>query len=230
MKKLILSLLLILLVYSLCSCGCDKYVSKYDENYVYDGESLIGVWQEKNPSEDEYQTYSFFSDGKVTRSVYSFGILMQYEEASYKVEGNNTLVVKWNNGYTDRNNFSITRKNVLVLCQVLDSQTLEMELIPYELEYNKSNSDILGSWKSIENKNEVFTFNENYTGKASGPLGEDSFLYSLKDSTLFISYEMDLNIKASVEAVTYKVEGDILTLRGKNADNSEIILTFERVK
>ena len=230
MKKFILCTLLLITILCVSACGCGKYISKYDENYVYDGESLVGIWQEKEPNEQEYQTYEFFSDGTVVRSVYSFGILMQSEEATYKIEGDNTMVVKWNNGYTDKNDFSITRKNVLVICQVLDSKTLEMELIPYELDYNKANNDIVGSWRSTENKNEIFTFNKDYTGKASGSMGEDSFLYSLKEDNLFISYEIDENIKAPVEAVSYKVSGDTLTLTGKNADGGEMILTFERVK
>ena len=190
MKKIILGILLLSLAICMSSCGCGKYVSKYDKNYVYDGKSLIGVWQENDINEQEYQTYEFFNDGKIVRKVYSFGIEMQQEEASYSIEGNNTIVVKWNNGYTDRNDFSITRKNVLVLCQVLDSKTLEMELVPYNLEYNKSNSDIVGSWRSLENKDEIFTFNSDYTGEASGALGGESFLYSLKGSSLFICYKI----------------------------------------
>ena len=230
MKKIIIALLLISLALGIASCGCDKYVSKYDKNYKYDGTSLIGVWQENEYEDQQYQTYEFFPDGKVICSVYSFGIKMHDINATYSVDGDNTLIIKWKDGLIDRNNFSISKKNVLVICQVLDSKTTEMELVPYDMNYNKSNANIVGDWRSKDNKTEVFTFNQDYTGKATSTVGEEHFLYSLKDSRLFISYKIDTNIMAPVDAVEYKIEGDTLTITGKTADGGSQVLTFERVK
>ncbi len=224
MKKLILGIFALLFVLLACSCGC----SKFDKNYVYDGKSLIGVWQEKELDDQQYQTYAFYEDGKIIKTVYSFGIEMQKIDATYTVEDDNIIIIKQDFG-TDMNNFSISRKKLLVLRPLFGTKDDEIELVPYKSEYNKSN-DIVGSWRSTSNKSEVFTFNSDYTGKASSTVGEDSFYYSLKDSSLFISYSMDIDIKAPVEAVSYKVEGDTLSLTGTNKDGSNLILTFERVK
>ncbi len=230
MKKIIIALLLISLALGIASCGCDKYVSKYDESYIYDGTSLIGIWQESEYKDQEYQTYEFFQNGKVICTVYSFGIEMQHIDATYSIDGDNTLVINWKNGMIDRNNFSISNKNVLVICQVLDSKTTEMELVPYNMEYNKSSNDIVGSWRSADNKTEVFTFNQDYTGSASNPTSSYSFHYSLKGTSLFISNEIIEGIMEPVETVEYKVEGDTLTLAGRTLDGSAQVLTFERVK
>ena len=230
MKKIISIIFLLIFALSIASCGCDRYVSQYDENYVYDGKSLIGVWQEKELNEQSYQTYEFFGDGRVICTTYSFGIKMQNRDETYSIDGNNTIVINWNDGLVDRNKFSITKKNVLVICQVLDSKTLEMELVPYNLSYNKSNSDLVGSWRSTDDKNEVFSFNADYTGKASGAIDEYDFHYSLKGSSLFISNELIEGVKNPVETVSYKIEGDTLTLSGDISDKETVVLTFERIK
>lgn len=225
MKKLILGMVLLIVILSACACGC----SKLDKNYVYDGKSLVGAWQEKNLDDQQYQTFEFFSDGTIIKTIYSFGIEMAKTEATYEVEDDNILIIKQASG-TDMNNFSISRKNVLVLCPLFGTKDDEIELVPYDSAYNKSNSDILGTWRSADNKTETFTFYEDYTGKAASTVGEDNFLYSLKDGNLFISYTMDIDIKAPVETVSYTVEGDVLTLSGTNQDGTTLTLTFERDK
>lgn len=231
MKRLFVAIILFAIALGICACGCsDGYVSKYDENYKYDGKALVGLWQENEHDDQFYQTYEFFSDGKVVCTSYSFGIEMQHIDAEYSVDGDNTLVISWGNGYTDRNDFSITDDNILVLCQVIDSKTSEMELVPYNLEFNKSNEALLGSWASNDNKSEIFTFNQDYTGVVTNGSSTYSFEYSTKGSSLFFSNQIIEGFKEAVETVDYKVEGDILTLSGKDADNKEVILTFERVK
>ena len=76
MKKLAFALCFVLLL-SLTLIGCDRYVSKYDENYVYDGESLLGKWQETSHNDEFYQVYNFTSKSDVILTSYSFGIMMQ---------------------------------------------------------------------------------------------------------------------------------------------------------
>lgn len=232
MKKIIVALLFIFVAMGICACGCDRYVSKYDEDYVYDGESLIGVWQESKYEDQYYETYSFSHDGKVQLTSYSFGIEMQRIDATYNVEGDNTLIISWErNGLpeTNSNDFSITRDGVLVLCQVVDSETTEMELVPYNLTYNEKN-DIIGSWRNTDKKDEIFTFNNDYTGRAGNNNISYKFYYSLKDSSLFMSVVTIDGFKDVVETMSYKIEGNTLTLTGTNADKSETILTFERVE
>ena len=69
MKKIILITIFIVCVVFLVSC------SEYDKNYVYDGESLIGVWQERDLDEDFYKIYEFKADGTVTQTCYTQGIV-----------------------------------------------------------------------------------------------------------------------------------------------------------
>ena len=126
----ILSLSLILI-----SCGDDEKESKYNENYVYDGTSLVGKWQESVQNDEFYQVYDI-SEDKIILTSYSFGIMMQEITATYHVEDNNTLVVAWGDGYVDRNKFSITNDKTVVITQVIASSTSEMELVPYNLEWN----------------------------------------------------------------------------------------------
>lgn len=232
MKKIILIALSILPIIIFASCGCDRYVSKYDKDYVYDGKSLVGIWQEIDYEDQYYETYEFTKDGKVFLTSYSFGIEMQKIDATYKVDGNNSLVIAWErNGApeTNTNDFSITNDGVLVLRQVVDSKTTEMELTPYNLKYNEKN-DIVGSWRNTDKKDEIFTFNKDYTGRAGNNNISYKFYYSLKDSSLFMSIVTIDGFKDVVETMSYKVEGNTLTLSGKNADKSETILTFERVE
>ena len=162
MKKF-LAIFLTVLSFALLLCACgDKYVSKYDEDYVYDGTSLIGKWRESKYSDDFYQVYKITED-EITLTAYSYGLVMQEITAEYTVEGDNTLVVSWGDGYTDRNEFSIAKGPVFVLTQVVDSSTNEMELVPYDLTWNTNNLDIVGTWVSDDNANDTFTFKSNYT-------------------------------------------------------------------
>lgn len=212
----------------LASCGEEK--SKYEDDYVYDGTSLIGTWQESDQNDEYYQTYTFTKD-KITLSSYTFGIKMQELIATYKVEGDNTLVVEWgNDGYVDRNKFSINKDSTLVIAQVYDSETSEMELVPYNLGWNKSNSDIVGSWVSKDYEGEVFTFKSGYTLLVEGFTDTYTMEYAIKGDTIAFGGEFVDGFKEEVTVMTYKIEGDTLTLTGQNKDESIIILTFEREK
>ena len=162
MKKLAFALCFILLL-SLTLIGCDGYVSKYDENYVYDGESLLGKWQETKLSDDFYQVYNFTTDKDVILTAYSFGIVMQEIEATYYVENNNVLVVEWGGGYVNKNSFSISKDGYLTITQVLEAEHNEMRLEPYNLEWNTNNDAIKGTWISNDYQGESFTFSAGYT-------------------------------------------------------------------
>ena len=212
----------------LVSCGEEK--SKYEDDYVYDGTSLIGTWQESDQNDEYYQTYTFTKD-KITLSSYTFGIKMQELIASYRVEGDNTLVVEWgNDGYVDRNKFSINKDSTLVIAQVYDSETNEMELVPYNLDWNKSNSNIVGSWVSKDYEGEVFTFKSGYTLLVEGLTDTYTMEYAIKGDKIAFGGEFVDGFKEEVTVMTYKIEGDTLTLTGQNEDESIIILTFEREK
>ena len=225
-------LAIITIVILVASCkGGDKYVSKYVEDYKYDGTSLVGKWQESSYKNEEYQTYEFFQNGDVICTIYSFGIEMGRIEATYKVDGDNTLLITWDgNPYPDRNKFSINKDNYLVICQVVDSSTLEMELVPYDMKYNVGENALIGSWISKENPLESFTFFEGYTGVSRGDGAEYDFHYSIKDSSIFFSFEIIDEIKSPVESMTYKIEENTLTLAGKDKDGKEITLTFEKAE
>ena len=230
MKRfLIISFAIICIVLTIASCvGEDK--DKFNENYEYDGVSLIGKWREREYSEDQYQIYEFLENGDVNCIIYSFGIEMGRFEASYTVEGKNTLSILWrDNAQKDTNQFSISENNVLILRGVA-SYTGEMALVPYDLTYNLSNDALLGSWQSKDNEDEVFTFNKDYTGYAQGSEGGYNFVYSTKNENVFIAVEAIDGIRHSVETMGYKVEGDTLTLSGKDKDKKDVILTFTRIK
>ena len=227
MKRLIAIFVLVFsLSLVLISCG-DKYVSKYDENYVYDGVSLVGKWVENNHDDEYYQVYEI-SDDEIILTSYSYGIEMQQILATYKVEGNNTLAVSWGDGYVDRNNFSITEDNIFVLTQVIASETGEMELIPYNLDWNTNNSDLVGTWVSNDYGGEIFTFKSNYKLVVEGASEIYYMEYAVSGSTLALGGEFVENFKEEVNVMTYKVEGNTLTLSGKNEDGTAVVLTFTK--
>ena len=91
MKKLIVTFIVVILACMFTSC------SKYDKNYVYDGTSLVGKWQEVDFEEGLYKIYEFKADGTVTYTFYTYGIVygddLNGVTQEYRVDGNNTLVL-----------------------------------------------------------------------------------------------------------------------------------------
>ncbi len=229
MKKLIFALT-VALSFVLLLSGCQKYVSKYDENYVYDGESLLGKWQEAQHDDEFYQVYNFTSSDDVTLTSYSYGIAMQEIEATYRVEGNNSLVVEWGDGYSNRNDFSISSDGYLTITQVLEAEHGEMVLEPYKLEWNTDNSDIKGTWVSNENKNETFTFGSSYTLTVEGETDVYKMPYAIKGDMVAFGGEFVDGFKEEVNVMTYKIDGDTLTLTGKDENGGSVVLKFTREK
>lgn len=227
MKKLFVAIILFVIVLGTCACGCsDGYVSKYDKNYEYDGTSLVGRWQESDVSDEDYETYEFFSDNTLLRIRYILGIEIGRISGTYEVTDKNTMHMLWDGSETKvLSTFSITDDNYLVFRR----EDSELELVPYSQRYNKSNNELIGSWESLDYKNEVFTFNEDCTGYASGASGKEDFRYSTKDSYLYTCTELILGTP-NIEAMKYEIDGDTLTLLGQVEDGTNTILTFKRVK
>ena len=52
--------------------------------------------------------------------------------------------------------------------------------------------------------------------------------YAVSGSTLALGGEFVENFKEEVNVMTYKVEGNTLTLSGKNEDGTAVVLTFTK--
>jgi hypothetical protein len=228
MKKVIFALTLALSFVLLLS-GCGRYVSKYDESYVYDGESLIGKWQESEHDDEFYQVYNFTSKTDVTLTSYSYGIVMQEIVATYRVENDNTLVVEWGDGFVNKNDFSISKDGYLTITQVLEAEHNEMVLEPYSLDWNTKN-DIKGTWISSDYKNEAFTFSASFVLTVEGETDTYKMPYAVSGDKLAFGGEFVDGFKEKVNVMTYKIDGDTLTLTGKGENGESVILTFTREK
>ena len=226
MKKLFVGIILLVIVIGACACGCDDgYVSKYDENYKYDGTSLIGKWQESDLSDEDYETYEFYSDNTLLRIRYILGIEIGRISGTYEVKDDNLMCMLWEgSGEAVYSTFSITDDYL-----VFRREGAELELVPFVQRYNKSNSELVGTWESLDYKNESFTFNEDCTAIAKGSEGTASIYYSTKDSYVYICTEF-VEGTPNIEAMEYEIDGDTLTLSGQGEDETTTILKFKRVK
>ena len=147
MKKLLVITVLILCAVFLVSC------SEYDRDYVYDGSSLVGVWQERDFDEKFYKIYEFKADGTVTQICYTNGIVndisLSGNVQNYSVEDSNTLVLTYENSANGKKTetrlkFSINGDRELVLHQ--DGDDLNV-LVPYSLSYDRPDkSPVIGKW------------------------------------------------------------------------------------
>ncbi len=189
MKKLVFTLIVILFACMMVSC------SEYDKDYVYDGTSLVGKWQEEDFDEGLYKIYEFKEDGTVTYTFYTYGIVYSADlngvTQEYRVEGNNTLVLvdNYNNGTNKietKVNFSIDEDNQLVLHD--DGEDINI-LHPYSLPYDDI-SPIVGKWISETEtdsgkiQKDLFWFLENgeclIFANVSGEIGDDVDEFSEK--------------------------------------------------
>lgn len=227
MKRFLAILFVVLsFTFVLVSCG-DKV--KYDENYVYDGTSLLGSWQERDFDDEYYQIYTFH-EKKVILTSYSYGIMMQEIEADYKIEGDNTLVISWGDGYIDRNDFSISKHPVLVISQIVSTNVDEMQLVPCNTGWNKDNSAIVGTWINDDNPLERFDFKSDYTLVVDGEYDTYSMPYAVKDDYLALGGQFIDGFKENVSVLNYKINGDTLTLTGVDKNEKDIVVTFTREK
>ena len=202
MKKLLLSLIMVIIVcVALTGCG------DYDKDYVYDGVSLVGKWQEADLDEGNYKVYEFYADGTVTYASCIYGMVPDgYVTAKYKVEGNNTLVLTERlNGkiMVSRMKFSISEDNVLVLVDEKTEDEIN-KLEPYKLGYDEP-SPIKGKWLSTtDDRTDLFWF------------GDDSECLVFPDARGEIGDNVDEFIKngeyAYIMTVLYSTEGSTVNL------------------
>lgn len=220
----------VLALLMLSSCG-----DLYNENYVYDGASLVGKWVDEELDSNSYDVYEFIDNENVVLTTNCRGIVLDRLEGTYTVEDNNKIVINSTFG-KEYIRFSITKDGRLVFLTLDDldrpSET-ERVMIAYGLDYNKGENNLIGTWKSLDNENEKFIFNEDFTGKSiglsdSGNVSEYKLYYSYKNSELNIIIEYMIGYEEMVRTTNYKIENNILTMSGEDKDGNIIEIKFER--
>jgi len=233
MRKILLMVSIIacfLVLLLLSGCG-----DLYDEDYIYNEGALVGKWVDEKLNENSYDVYEFIDNENVILTTNCKGIELDRLEGTYTVEDNNKLVInsKFGKEYI---RFSITKDGRLVILTLNDlDRPSEDERVmeKYALDYNKGENKLLGTWKSKDNENEKFIFNEDFTGKsvgltAKGDVVEYKLYYSYKGNELNIIIEYMIGYEEMVKTTEFKVENNILTMSGNDKDGKEIKLQFER--
>ncbi len=226
MKRIICFLLICLCVITLVAC------SDFDENYVYDGHSLIGKWREKEYKDSYYISYEFFDNGEVYLNQYNYGIEMSSIIGKYTVDTNEIVIDVTNYDKTIVHyeyKFCITDKGELIVLYLDDDQMKEKEmtLVPYDIEYNEDNSSLSGRWEDTNNRGEYWTFNEDYTGTVSNDEASYKMHYSIKKNKLYMAYEFVDGVKQGLVEFEYKIKNDTLTIKG-TFNGEKLEYTFER--
>ena len=219
MKKAVL--ILVLCCFALCLFACG---SKYDENYVYDGQSLVGKWQEEDIAYEDYYTYEFFADGKMELKQFIYGMEVSCEVGTYTVDGNRLEVLfREDDGRVSEieNKFSITSDGELVMVRLSTSnqmQEVETVYVPFEPVFNLKN-ELVGTWENTKEDGECWIFDGNYEITIPNEVKEEKMLYSIKDDTLYMLYLIDPGEhKLYLEEpmiFTYKIDGNTLKLYGE---------------
>ena len=173
MKKTLIFILISLCILSVVSLtGCKD---NYDEDYVYDGKSLIGKWVDDKLDSNSYDVYEFIDETKVILTTNCRGIELDKLEGTYTVTDNNQIVIQSKFG-KEYIRFSINKSGNLILV-VLDDMNRPAEgervMKKYDLNYNSGENKLVGTWKSLDNENEKFIFNEDFTGKSVGLSSKD---------------------------------------------------------
>ena len=92
-RYIIISAIVLLIIAAICVTACLIFGgSNFDENYRYDGHSLIGKWREKSYDEVSYISYEFYENGKVELKEYSYGIELKSTLGTYSVDVNKITV------------------------------------------------------------------------------------------------------------------------------------------
>lgn len=233
MKKTLILIILILCTLSLTTLvGCGGL---YDEDYVYDGNSLIGKWVDDELDSNSYDVYEFIDETKVILTTNCRGIELDRLEGSYTVTDNNQIVIDSDFG-NEYIRFSITKDGKLVL-MVLDDMNRPAEgervMKKYDLNYNNGENKLLGTWKSLDNENEKFIFYDDFSGKSvglnsKGEPAEYKIYYSYTDSEVNIILEYMIGYEEIVKTANYKIVDNILTMYGEDKDGNKIEIKFER--
>ena len=229
MKKIICILVILSALVFLISCN-DKL---FDESYVYDGSSLIGVWCEKDYDEANYYTYEFFENGRVVKSAYNYGIMASSIDGHYEAEGHLlTIKILLYSGVTDvqTNKFTITDERELALVYLDENLMKEEEnvLVPYKNNFNKDNSKLVGTWEDTENPGEMWQFNEDFSGSVYNSESSYKMFYSVTEKKLYMAYEFVEGIRQSLVEFKYSIKGDTLHLESK-INGTTIEYTFKKV-
>lgn len=227
MKRRIISIVLAF-VAVLTLASCKK--TGYDKKYEYDGHSLVGKWQNVNPDHSAYSVYEFGGGGEsyntATVTVYIYGIEAVKQEATYRVEDKNVLVLDFSDGLqnigSQKYKFSISDGKIYINDK--NNTTLE----PYNLSYNQDDK-IFGSWRDAEDSDNLWSFLSDYSGLVSDENSANNICYSTEGDTLnvfvnenFSSVNGEYTFSAeNVLRYKYKIEGNILTL---SIDGNEYVL------
>lgn len=210
MKKIsfVLVCLLLLCIFPLTSCN------KYDSKYVYDGTSLIGKWREESFDENNYKIYEFGDDGKASYRFYVCGIENKSYSVTldYKITDNNKITLIGDN-YFFEGFFSIKDKEAVMSDGKNDISVLEK----YDLTYNDTQKDILGSWKCTDDGvvwNVSFSDDGNGENTTSG--GKIKMLYSTKGNELYMIPIVDENsplvTSAQLIRLTFETDGETMKI------------------
>ena len=216
MKKIIILSLVILTIACLFSCG-----SKFDEDYVYDGHSLVGKWQEEDLNDEYYITYEFFADGTLIQTAYVYGIETEKEVGKYEAEGTTLTMIFDDNGSFVRieNKFSMSDDELVMVYLSKQNQMQETEAIyvPYEMEYNEENP-LVGTWENTAYKDELWVFGEDFVISIPGKERTEKLAYSIKGDTVYMLYMIDPGehkLYSDTPIVfTFDLDGDTLELDG----------------
>ena len=163
------------------------------------------------------------------------GIELDKLEGKYTVTDNNQIIIQSKFG-KEYIRFSITKKGKLVLI-VLNDMNLPAEgervMEKYDLDYNKGENNLIGTWKSLDDPNEKFIFNEDFTGKSvglnsKGEAVEYKYYYSYKNNEVNIIIEYMIGYEEMVKTSNFKIQDNILTMYGENKEGKKIEIKFER--
>ena len=88
---------------------------RYNEKYVYDGNSLVGTWREYEFDESFFQIYEFTRDKKVILKSYTYGIFDQELVGSYETSNTNTITISYSDKEKEQSSFSIDEGGRLVI-------------------------------------------------------------------------------------------------------------------
>lgn len=248
MKKLLSLFLICLSLFCLFSCGednnkdinagkddnSDAYADyTFNENYEYDGHSLVGKWQEKNYAAHSFVSYEFFENGDFEQVSYQYGIEFDRSKGTYTVEKNKFIVAFKNyDGTTEyvENKFNITDKGeILMLYLDLSNQMVEkkMVLVPFNIKLSEGTGAVLGTWEDKAHEGEFWKFNDDLTGIIYGNGYTYNFHYTIHNGKLYIANELIPGVMNDLVEYTFTVKDNVLTISAK-INGTNISLSFNR--
>ncbi len=210
---------------------------KYNKDYVYDGNSLVGTWREYYYEDKFYQTFEFTSDGKISLKSYTYGIFDQEISGTFETSGTNSITISYGEN-KETSTFSIDEGGALVLYTLGEMGFEERPLVKYDLKYNENASRLFGTWVSASNENEEFEFFDSFVGEARNTQDlsvKDNFRYSLNDNKMYMLYVIIFEdapdiTSGDVLCFDYTLEGDTLTIFGYDSNSNKIEQVFTRKK